>query len=215
MTKNQTTKITPKKVICFFSIMMMTVMLIGLLPVHGEEKIYDDVLRLHVIANSDSKADQALKLKVRDSILDEVSQMLSDCPDFNSALELISKPSSLERLTAVARKTVTDEGYDYDVTVSVGEEEYPRKQYESLCFPSGNYTSLKVQIGSSSGQNWWCVLFPKLCLSAATKGTDNDEEFVQAGFTPEQYKIVTDTDEPQYEVKFKILEILGSLVGNE
>ena len=211
MTDKKTNPFTPRKLLCFFSIMMMTVMLIGILPVKGEEKIYDDVLRLHVIAASDSDEDQALKIKVRDAVLAKVAVMLESCNGFDDALGIISRPENIDALTAAARSTVECEGYDYSVTVSVGKERYPRKSYESLSFPSGSYTSLKVEIGDATGQNWWCVLFPRLCLSAAT--VSNEDSFIQAGFTPEQYKIVTDTDEPRYEVKFKILEIISSLGG--
>ena len=195
-----------RSALILFSVMMLTVMAIGILPVHGEEKIYDDVLRLHVIANSDSEEDQKLKLKVRDAVLETVSEMLADTEDFDSALAVISRPESLDAIRSAAAKTVFDEGYDYTVSVSVGEEEYPRKSYESLAFPSGTYTSLRVELGESEGQNWWCVLFPRLCLGAASD--KNEDCFIQAGFTPEQYKTVTDTDEPKYEVKFKILEII-------
>jgi len=210
--KNKKTKsFTLRKLLCFFSILMLTVMLIGILPVKGEEKIYDDVLRLHVIAASDSEEDQALKLKVRDAVLAEVAVMLDGQKDFDDALSVISRPENLERLTDTARRTVMEEGYGYSVNVSVGKERYPRKSYESLSFPSGTYTSLKVEIGEAEGQNWWCVLFPRLCLSAASSSQSNEDSFIQAGFTPDQYKIVTDTDEPKYEVKFKILEIISSL----
>ena len=137
--------------------------------------------------------------------------MLADSHGFDEALDVISSPESIDTLTAAAHRTVISEGYEYSVTVTVCEERYPRKSYESLSFPSGTYTSLKVEIGESVGKNWWCVLFPRLCLGAASGEESREECFIQAGFTPEQYKIVTDTDEPQYEVKFKILEILSSL----
>lgn len=201
-----------RKAMCLFSIAMLTVMIIGVLPIHGEEKIYNDVLRLHVIANSDSDADQELKLKVRDRVLSEVADILDGCGNFDDALSVISKEENLARITRAARQTVANEGYGYGVTVSVGEERYPRKNYESLCFPSGSYTSLRVQIGESAGQNWWCVLFPRLCLGAATGGARNEDCFIQAGFTPEQYRTVTETDEPKYQVKFKILEIIDSWI---
>lgn len=201
-----------RKAMCLFSIIMLTVMIIGVLPVHGEEKIYNDVLRLHVIANSDSDADQELKLKVRDRVLSEVADILDGYENFDDALSVISKKKNLDRITNAARQTVADEGYSYTVTVSVGEERYPKKNYESLCFPSGVYTSLKVEIGESDGQNWWCVLFPRLCLGAALGDSRNEDCFIQAGFTPEQYRTVTEADEPKYQVKFKILEIIDSWI---
>lgn len=200
-----------KKIFAFCSVFFLAVMILGLLPVEGEDKIYDEVIRLHVLANSDTDEDQTLKLKVRDAVLTEVGEMLSGCADRDAALAILSAPEGLSRLSARARETVSSEGYDYGVNVTLSEERYPRKSYEALCFPAGTYTSLRVQIGEAEGKNWWCVLFPKLCLGAAT--VSNEEAFVEAGFTPEQYKIVTDTDDPEYEIKFKILEIIEDLVG--
>ena len=191
--------------------MFLTVMAIGLLPVSGEERIYDEVIRLHVLANSDSDADQALKLKVRDGILAEVGEILADCDSREEALAELSKEENLDRISARAVNIIHNEGYDYTARVTVSEEEYPRRNYEALCFPAGKYTSLRVQIGEAEGKNWWCVLFPQLCLGAAT--VSNEEAFVEAGFTPEQYRIVTDTDEPEYEVRFKILEVIEELLG--
>lgn len=201
-----------KKIFYLCFTLFLAVMLIGLLPVKSEVAIYDNVLRLHVIANSDSEADQALKLKVRDRILSEVSLLVSNAKSFDEANAIISREESLRALTLAAKETVESEGYDYNVSVSVGKEKYPRKSYEALCFPSGSYTSLRVQIGEAVGQNWWCVLFPRLCLGAAT-AEENEESFIEAGFTPEQYKIVTETDEPVYEVRFKILEIIEETFG--
>lgn len=212
MSRNQKS-LSLRGALCLFCIVTLTVMAIGILPIHGEEKIYDDVLRLHVIANSDSKEDQALKLKVRDTVLAAVSEMLGEADSFDSALSVISSEENLAALTAAATKAVRSEGYDYTVTVSLSEEHYPRKNYEALAFPEGKYTSLRVEIGESDGQNWWCVLFPRLCLGAASG--ENEDCFIQAGFTPEQYKTVTQTDEPQYEVKFKILEIISSLIDRD
>ncbi len=200
-----------KKVLIFCSVLFLTVMVIGLLPVHGEEKVYDDVIRLHVLANSDSEEDQALKLKVRDGVLAKVSEILADCPDRDSAMEKLSREESIDEIERIAAEIIASEGYGYEVNVSLGEESYPRRTYDALCFPSGTYTSLRVQIGDAEGKNWWCVLFPRLCLGVATKG--NEDAFIEAGFTPDQYKIVTDTDKSEYEVKFKILEIIEEMVN--
>ena len=194
--------------------LFLTVMVLGLLPVRGEEKIYSDVLRLHVIANSDTEADQALKLRVRDGILAQLSTLLADCPDFAAAEARLGDEIVLRALRDSAEEILQKEGARYPVTVTLRQETYPRKRYEALCFPSGRYTSLRVQIGQAEGQNWWCVLFPQLCLNAASGSVEeNEEEFIEAGFTPEQYKIVTESDEPRYEVKFKILELIEKIAG--
>lgn len=199
-----------RRFLAFFSIMMITVMAMGLLPVNGEERIYDEVIRLHVLANSDTEEDQELKLKVRDGILAEAGKLLDGCDDRGTALNIISDKEGIDRLERAAAEVIAREGYSYPVKVTLSEEKYPRRNYESLCFPAGTYTSLRVQIGDAEGQNWWCVLFPQLCLGAATR--DNRDAFIEVGFTPEQYKIVTDTDEPEYEVRFKILEIIEGLL---
>ena len=106
--------------------------------------------------------------------------------------------------------------------VELGEEEYPTKNYESFCFPSGSYVSLRVLIGDAEGQNWWCVLFPPLCLSAATDKSSTEDAFIAVGLTQEQYKVITETDDTTYEVRFKILEgiedaknSLGGIFGGE
>lgn len=199
-----------KRVLAFCSIIFIAVMVIGLLPVHGEWRIYDEVIRLHVLANSDSEEDQALKLKVRDGVIREVEGLIGGISDRDEAFNVLSEEEILARIKDAAQRIIDAEGYGYEVSVTLGEESYPRKNYEALCFPSGSYTSLRVQIGEAEGKNWWCVLFPQLCLGVATER--NEEAFVEVGFTPEQYRIVTDTDEPEYEVRFKILEIIEGLM---
>jgi stage II sporulation protein R len=186
-------------------------MIIGILPVNGEERIYDDVIRLHVIASSDSKEDQALKLKVRDAVLCAAESITDGCDDYGSAMRVLEKEESLSALEEAARAVITDQGYEYEVSVTLTEEHYPTRSYDSLCFPSGSYTSLRVLIGDAVGANWWCVLFPELCFGAASESAG--EKFIAAGFTPEQYKIVTDTDAPRYEIRFKILELLEEYVN--
>ena len=201
-----------KRIFYFCFTVFLSLLVIGLFPVKSEAAIYDNVLRLHVIANSDSEEDQSLKLKVRDRILAEVSLLVADAKDFDQANEILSREENLSALTRAAKETIAENGYNYTVSISIGKEKYPRKSYEALCFPSGNYTSLRVQIGNADGQNWWCVLFPQLCLGAATE-EKNEEAFIEAGFTPDQYKIVTETGEPVYEVRFKILEIIEETFG--
>ena len=136
------------------------------------------------------------------------SELVAECKTRDEAA--VALRGGLDAIEDTAQAVVTSEGYEYDVSVKLCEEEYPTKNYESVCFPSGSYTSLRVQIGEAEGKNWWCVLFPQLCLGVATER--NEEAFVEVGFTPEQYRIVTDTDEPEYEVRFKILEIIEGLM---
>ena len=184
----------------------LIIMIAGVLPIHGEQDIYDSVLRLHVLANSDSEEDQALKLKVRDAILADAEILLCDAESREEAEKIVSE--NIEAFEATAREAVAKEGYDYPVEIVLGQEEYPTRSYESLAFPSGNYLSLRVMIGDAEGQNWWCVLFPPLCLSSATEKAVAEDAFISVGLTGEQYRIITETDNAKYTVRFKILEAI-------
>lgn len=201
---------TTKKLLIVTFIILAISLIVGLLPVHGESEIYDTVVRLHVLANSDSEVDQELKLKVRDEIIKVVDPAVKDCKTQAEAIESIN--AIIPEIEAAAERVVRENGYDYDVTVKLGEEYYPTKSYETCAFPAGEYVSLRVLIGKGEGENWWCCLFPPLCLSSATDGDgqSNEEAFISVGLTGEQYKIITDTKTPKYRVRFKILEVIGS-----
>ena len=198
-----------KKILTVMVCVCVIFTIIGLLPVHGEADIYESVLRLHVVANSDSDADQALKLCVRDAILEQNQLLLKDCTTIEQAAVALSH--EMEQIKLCAATVISDLGYDYAVDVRLCQEQYPTKSYGALCFPSGEYLSLQVLIGEAAGQNWWCVLFPPLCLSAATITQTNEDAFISVGLDPEQYKIITETKEPKYEMRFKILEALEDL----
>ena len=190
--------------ICFLAICVM--------PIHGEEGIYESVLRLHVLANSDSEEDQALKLSVRDAVLALCAPYLSECRTREQARAVVEGLS--EEIRRVSIETLRAAGCEHDVTVELGEEGYPERQYESLCFPSGTYLSLRICIGEAEGQNWWCVLFPPICMSAATATKKEVEDaFIAVGFTPEQYRVITETDEVTYKLKFKFLEFFEQVMN--
>ena len=202
---------TTNKILILAIIVMGLTVILGALPIHGESEIYDSVVRLHVLANSDTEEDQALKLSVRDEILLEMSGELDGCESRDEAIAVIE--GLIPRIQKIARDKVVLEGYDYDVAVTLGLEEYPTRQYESCAFPAGEYLSLQVIIGSGEGQNWWCCLFPPLCLSGAGERAraTNEDAFIAVGLTGEQYKIITETDTPKYKARFKILEVFKSV----
>ena len=196
-----------RRILITFFTLCSILLLLGTLPIRGEAEVYESVVRLHVLANSDSERDQAIKLKVRDALLEKTVPLLSDCTSREEACAILE--ANQEELCRIAEEVVRTEGYDYPVTLLLGEEEYPERTYDSVCFPSGQYTSLRVCIGDAEGQNWWCCLFPPLCLSNSTVSADDAEDaFISVGFTPVQYKIITQTDKPVYRVRFKILELL-------
>ena len=182
------------------------ILLLGLLPVHGESEIYENVLRLHVIANSDSEEDQELKLKVRDAVLAESQILLADCQTKEEALSRTKE--NLPRLETAALETLKAEHCEHSVRVELGEEIYPTRNYESFCFPAGNYLSLRIVLGEGKGQNWWCVLYPPMCLSAASAKAPENDAYISVGLTGEQYRIITETEKPNYRVRFRILEAL-------
>ena len=188
-------------------------LLIGILPVHGEEAIYDSVIRLHVLANSDSDSDQREKLAVRDAVLLYTEALLSECETREDAIREIN--AHLSEIEDVAEARLAAEGSDAPVSVTFGVESYPTRQYESCCFPSGDYLSLRVLIGDASGKNWWCVLFPSLCLSAASTDADTSvrSSLADLGLSGDQYRIITDSDNTTYQVRFKLLEVLEGIVG--
>ena len=195
-----------EKILLLFCIFVLCATVCDVLPIHGEEKIYGSVVRLHVLANSDSEEDQTLKLKVRDGVLSYVSPLVADCESREEAIEILDREA--ESIRTVAADVIAREGYSYSADVTLTVEDYPTRNYESMSFPSGAYVSLRVMIGEARGQNWWCVLFPPLCLGAASESLENEEAFIAVGLTSDQYKIITDTDEAKYYLRFKILEAL-------
>ena len=196
-----------KRIFILFLTLTLLIGLLTFLPVHSEAQIYDKVLRLHVIANSDSEEDQSLKLLVRDAILEKTNVLLASANSREDAKNIIE--ANLTELQKIAKSTVDANGYSYSVSVEFDEEEYPTKSYESCAFPAGEYLSLRIKIGVAKGKNWWCVLFPPMCLSAAT----DKESFISAGITDSQYQIITETSKPKYKVRFKILESLSEMVN--
>ena len=196
-----------KKLLLLLCSFVMCMAVCNVLPIHGEEKIYESVVRLHVLANSDTDEDQTLKLKVRDAVIAHVSPLVIDCPTREDAANVLF--GELDSINAIAEQVVLSEGYEYEVEVTLTKEEYPTRNYESMSFPSGEYLSLRVMIGEAEGQNWWCVLFPPLCLSAASESIENEEAFIAVGLTSDQYKIITESENGKYYLRFKILEALG------
>ena len=198
-----------KRAFGFFLAAVLLMTAFAILPIHGEEEVYESVIRLHVLANSDSEEDQALKLLVRDAVLFDAQAILQDTKTCEEAEAVLT--AHLDQLERTAAECLRQNGSADPVTVTLGEEEYPTRVYENLAFPSGEYLSLRVMIGEAAGQNWWCVLFPPLCLSAATITQTNEDAFISVGLDPEQYKIITETKEPKYEMRFKILEALEDI----
>ena len=168
------------------------------------EQIPNEVFRLHVLANSDSEEDQALKLKVRDRLLDETGELFSECATKEEAIS--TAKANIAYLEQVAQDEIYKQGYTYGVTVEVENIFFNNRQYDDITMPAGNYDALRVLIGEGAGQNWWCVLFPAMCLPAAEKREGMPE--LDDVLTDEQMNAVEGN---QYEVKFKTVEIYESI----
>ena len=180
-------------------------MLLGMWLDGEQAALAENVIRLHVIANSDSEEDQTLKLRVRDSVLAQAEELLQTEGDVQAARQ--SLEAQLPRLAQAGRQVVEAQGYDYSVTAAVKEVWFPTKQYEDFALPAGNYTALQIVIGEGSGRNWWCVVFPSLCLPATSDGFADTA--VSAGFSDTLTNTLTGQE--GYHLRFFFLECLGRL----
>ena len=163
----------------------------------------EKVIRLHVLANSDSQADQALKLRVRDRVLAGARPLLAQASNAGEAEVLLS--GQLSYLTALARQEVLRQGYDYPVDVTLEDVWFPTRAYDAAALPAGTYRALRVVIGSGAGHNWWCVVFPSLCLPAVS-----ETALQAAGLSKGDVALITE-DAPAYVFRFKTVEWWESL----
>ncbi len=167
--------------------------------------IADNVFRLHIVANSDSEEDQNLKLIVRDNILNYMKEIASDVESKDEAIYVIN--SHLDDFYDIASTTISDAGYDYDVRLSVGEFDFPTKEYGDISLPAGLYDALKIEIGDANGHNWWCVMFPTLCFVDVSSGSlDTDSKAIlESNLSDEEFALVSE-DNFAVNLKFKIVE---------
>lgn len=199
-----------KRTVFYTVALLLATLIVAALPISGEEQLYEDVIRLHVLAASDSEEDQALKLAVRDELLATYSARLAEASDIETAEREIGM--LCDEIERTAERVVREAGYAYSVKVEYGEEEYPRRVYGAYAFPAGSYRSLRVVIGEGGGANWWCVLFPPLCLDVATD-TSPEDDALEVGLSREEYAIITG-DSGGYRIKFKALELLEGAFGS-
>lgn len=170
---------------------------VGLWAQKKQGELASQVVRLHVLAVDDTEEEQALKLRVRDAVLAYLSPVLEGVSDRDEARELLAG-----RLQAIA-ETAAAASEGRKVSVSLGPESYPLRRYEGFVLPAGTYESLRVVLGEGEGHNWWCVVFPPLCLSAADAGR------VQSVMKPDDFALIIEED--GYELRFRIVELWGEL----
>ena len=159
------------------------------------------MIRLHVIANSDTPEDQRLKLSVRDEILARATEILEQAGDMTDAQ--IRLTAALPQLEREAQNVISSSGYHYSVSARLEETEFPRKLYEGFALPGGKYLALRVIIGEGAGENWWCVVFPPLCTTAATNW---EQAAISTGLNEEDLSLITQ-ENSGYVLKFRSLEL--------
>ena len=208
-----------KNIFCFIIILFVINLFWGCAIVENEEsldlkelnyeEIADKLIRFHVIANSDSEEDQALKLKVRDRIIDKMSIKLEKAESLDQARDILN--SSIEEVNSIAREVIIEEGFDYDVNTMLSNENFPDKIYGDYVFPQGTYEAYRVIIGSGEGQNWWCVMFPPLCFVDESKNIVDtkklDENIANLDDKVEENK----EDNKKVIFKFKVVEVFNKI----
>ena len=180
-------------------------LLSGARALHTQDELADKVVRLHVLANSDSEEDQALKLQVRDAVLDRAEDLLAQ-PSSRAEAEGKLRGQLLE-FERLAEAVVREAGYDYEVTAELTDTEFPTREYEDFTLPAGEYLALRILIGDAAGRNWWCVVFPPLCTAASA---DVPASALAAGFTEDEVRLITEEDRG-YVLKFKAAEFWETL----
>ena len=176
------------------------------------EDLSNNVFRLHVIANSDSREDQDLKYKVRDKLIEYMKSLTTNINTKEEVIEIAN--NHISDFESIAKEVITKNGFDYDVKVEIGNFSFPTKQYGDISFPAGFYDALKVEIGSAQGQNWWCVMFPPLCFVDVTSGIvpEESKENLQDNLGEEEYDIISNTEDSEIvNFKFKIVEFFENL----
>lgn len=174
--------------------------------------IKNSVLRLHIVANSNSDADQNLKLKVRDRIIAESSYLFKDTNSPKEATEIAS--ANLEKICAIAEDEIKKQGFSYTVNAKLGTFPFPTKTYGDITLPSGKYDALKIEIGESKGENWWCVMYPPLCFTDGVLAASESAKLkLKNSLTKEEYNLLTKEQSGSLpvEIRFKIVEVFQNI----
>lgn len=175
--------------------------------------ISKSIIRLHVIANSDTEDDQNLKIAVRDTIIENIGRYLSECKDIKQSRNLIY--SNMDNILKIAKDEVVRQGYNYEVNVFLSKEVFPMKKYRNNIFPAGVYEALRVEIGNAKGKNWWCVMYPPMCFIDFQEGEFNEESQTQLKtlLSDEEYDVISN-DKETPKLKFKIVEFWQEIKNN-
>ena len=180
----------------------------------AQSELASQFIRFHVLANSDTDEDQALKLKVRDAVLEDMREYLESSTSLQETRESLEQ--NLSRIRQVALSVLRQEGCGYDVTVSLEPSQFPTKRYGNISLPAGSYEALRIQIGEARGHNWWCVMFPPLCFVEESEDQlpQEEEEQLDEILTEDQNKLIHYEEESwSVKIKFKLIEWWQELFG--
>ena len=170
-----------------------------------KKQLSEDLLRLHVVAASDSEADQAVKLAVRDAVLEQVDKLTAGAETAEEVKAILNE--NRELLENAANETLMVQGFEYQAAVTLTREAFPVREYDTFSLPSGVYESVRVTIGPGAGQNWWCVVFPGLCVPAASG--EVEDVAAEAGLNDTLSGAIR--EEPEYEIRFFVLDLWGRI----
>lgn len=170
---------------------------------HKLDNLRGNVLRLHILANSDSDDDQQLKLCVRDALLENADEVFGNCDTLDNAVE--NAENALGKAEEIAENVVREKGYDYEVSAEIDDMFFTERHYGEITMPQGMYKALRIKIGEANGHNWWCVMYPPLCLPMADKVVDS-EEVKEEFFTDDEIEIM---EKPKkFRVRFMLWDKL-------
>lgn len=200
-------KVSGKAGICLAFVVIAAIIFYQYRQEQLAEQLSEKILRFHVLANSDSQEDQELKLKVRDAVGSYMQQELSGADGLEESKEVVKQ--DIKDIVKKAEEVVQEQGYDYGVTASLAQVNFPQKTYGDYSFPAGTYEALQVVIGRGKGKNWWCVMYPNMCFFNSTYEVveEEAEESLRQVLTAEEYAAIMESGD--YEVKFKWLSFLG------
>lgn len=192
-------------VICLFIFTFL--LYTSIYSVNIQENIAHKIIRLHVIANSNSAIDQSIKLKVRDEIIKKISPLLSNCSNIDESRTVLS--NNLCEIEKIANTTLA-KYCDNTATASISNSNFPTKTYKNFSFPAGNYEALKIVIGEGKGENWWCVMFPPLCFTnSSVEFSEDAVETLKQNLSNKEYEFISESNKSNVKIKFKLLEWLN------
>lgn len=171
----------------------------------------DSVFRLHVIANSDTQEDQNLKYQVRDSLLSYMNQIAQNVTSKEEVIALVQNHQ--EEFEQIALQTIQKHGYDYSVSIHIGNFDFPTKEYGDISLPAGTYDALRVEIGEAQGHNWWCVMFPPLCFVDISSGIvpEESKDSLKNNLSDEEFSLISSDHRNEFNFKFKLIEMFENV----